>query len=188
MGRINIWIVLLLVSVLANGVLIGAGARTWLSPKTEVSERTEPRRGGFQLRAFVDALPEDQRRAARAQAEEGRREIRALIFEAAEARREAAQLLLAEPFDPDAAMEALDRARQARQEIERATERRILQIAAELSPEDRRAAFTAAMTLPDRRGPRGPDGRGPGGRGPEGRGLEGRDLGPDRRPPPPPGG
>ena len=31
MSRINIWIALLLVSVLVNGVLIGAGAHRWLS-------------------------------------------------------------------------------------------------------------------------------------------------------------
>ncbi len=171
MARVNIWIVLLLISVLANGVLIGAGARTWFSPKEVVVEGNEPRRGGFNLRGFVEALPEAERRAARTQAEQGRREIRSLLREAGAARREAAQLLFAEPFDAEAAAEAMDRARLARLEVERATERRILTIASELSPEDRQAAFTAAMTIPDRRGPRGPGGPGPR---------------PDRRPPPPP--
>jgi len=31
MSRLNIWIMLLIASVLINGVLIGAGARTWFA-------------------------------------------------------------------------------------------------------------------------------------------------------------
>ncbi len=150
MGRINIWIVLLLVSVLFNGVLVGAGARSWFAPDPVISEDMRHQRGGFQLRSFVEALPPEDRRAARAEAEASRAELRALVRQTMIARRAAAEALLAEPFDVDAAAEALERSRQARAELERATEGRILDIAADLEPEDRHAAFTSAMTLPDR--------------------------------------
>jgi len=174
MGRINIWIVLLLVSVLSNGVLIGAGARSWFGGEVVREEILEARRGGFQLRAFVEALPEEERRAARAQARQARREFRGLIREVALTRRAAAQAMLADPFDQEAAAEALARARQARAVLEQATETRILEIAAGLEPEERQAAFRAAITLPDRAGPPGGDRR----RGPPPRGD---------RPGPPPG-
>ena len=154
MPRLNLWIVLLLGSVLLNGVLLGAGARTWFGPERPIaSEAAEPRRGGFQLRAFVEALPEDQRREARQRAEGSRAELRGLVREAMITRRAAAQTLLAEPYDPDAAVDALEQARQARAALERATEARILEIADELDPDVRQAAFEAAMTLPPRRGP-----------------------------------
>jgi uncharacterized membrane protein len=161
MSRINVWIVLLLVSVLANGVLIGAGARSWFGDKAAREEILEARRGGFQLRAFVEALPEDERRAARAQAREARQELRGLIRDVALTRRAAAEAMLAEPFDQDAAAEALAQAREARAALERATETRILEIAAGLEPEERRAAFESAISLPERRRPR-PHGQRPG--------------------------
>jgi uncharacterized membrane protein len=150
MGRINVWIVLLLVSVLANGVLIGAGARTWFSEEAAREEISEARRGGFQLRAFVEALPEDERRTARAQAREARQEFRGLVREVALTRRAAAEAMLADPFDQQAAADALAQAREARAALERATETRILEIAAGLEPEERRAAFEAAISLPER--------------------------------------
>lgn len=153
MGRINVWIVLLLVSVLANGVLIGAGARTWFSEEATREEILEARRGGFQLRAFVEALPEDQRLAAREQARLARREFRGLVREVALTRRAAAEAMLADPFDQQAAADALAQARGARAALERATETRILEIAAGLEPEERRAAFEAAISLPEHRRP-----------------------------------
>lgn len=154
MPRINLWIILLLVSVLLNGVLLGGSARSWFGPERPAAmEMSEPRRGGFQLRAFVEALPEDQRREARARAEASRAELRGLVRETVMTRRAAAQALLADPYDPEAAAEALEQARQARAALERATEGRILEIADELDPDVRQAAFEAAMTLPPRRGP-----------------------------------
>lgn len=172
MSRLNIWIVLLLISVLLNGVLLGAGARTWFGADTPdaSSEPAPPTAGGFQLRRFVAALPEDERREARARIVETRRELGGLVREAGRSRRLAAEALLADPFDPDAAELALDRSRQARTQLEDATEALILDIAADLEPEERQAAFRAAMRLPasDRQGPsrerrRPPPGASPGG-------------------------
>jgi uncharacterized membrane protein len=155
MNRLNIWIILLLVSVLLNGVLLGAGARSWFAPEASLEARETVRPGGgFQLRAFVAALPAEERRAARQRLESTRRELGGLVREAARSRRAAAQALLADPFDPEAAEAALDRSREARAALEDATETLILEIAADLEPEERQAAFSAAMRVPpfDRRG------------------------------------
>ena len=67
MNRINIWIVLLLISVGVNGALIGAGARSWFDPGPVAAPQegsAGPSRG-FNLRAFVEALPEEARQDAR---------------------------------------------------------------------------------------------------------------------------
>lgn len=170
MTRLNIWIILLLVSVLLNGVLLGAGARSWLTPEAPMQAGQAVRTGGgFQLRAFLAALPAEERVAARQRLEATRRELGGLVREAARSRRAAAQTLLADPFDPAAAEAALDRSREARAALEDATETLILEIAADLEPEERQAAFRAAMRLPpfDRQGPglreRRPPGPPPGG-------------------------
>jgi uncharacterized membrane protein len=148
MGRINLWIVLLLVSVLVNGVLIGAGARTWLAPEPVISDNANPVRSGFQLRRFVEALPPEARARAREDARASRGELRGLLREAMIARRAAAEAVRAEPFDAQAVAEALERSREARAALERATEARILEIADELEPEERQAAFRNAMGPP----------------------------------------
>ena len=148
MNRLNVWIILLLVSVLLNGVLIGAGARAWFGPDKPAETSETVRGGGFQLRAFLAALPPEDRRAARERANEARRELGPLVRETAQARRAAAQALLAEPFDPEEAREALNRSRQSRAALEEATETLILEIAADLEPEERQAAFRAAMRTP----------------------------------------
>ena len=115
MNRINIWIVLLLVSVLANGAFIGAGARSWFAPPPAFAPETAaaPSRG-FDLRAFVEALPPEVRTGARASARAERRALRGEVRDAVRARRAAYQALAAEPFDPDAAALALAEARDAR--------------------------------------------------------------------------
>ena len=159
MSRLNVWIILLLVSVLLNGVLIGAGARSWLTPDASVQSGHMVRTGGgggFRLRAFVAELPPDERRAARERIEDARRELGDLAREAGIARRAAAQALLADPFDRETAEMALDRSRQARAQLEDATEALILDIAADLGPEERRAAFRAAMRRPAFDRPGGP--------------------------------
>ncbi len=157
MSRLNIWIILLLVSVLLNGVLLGAGARSWLAPEAPAASGATMRAGGggFQLRAFVEQLPPDERRAARQRVEDTRRELGDLVRDVAVARRAAAQALLADPFDPEEAAAALDRSRASRAALEDATEALILDIASDLEPEERQAAFRAAMRLPpfDRPGP-----------------------------------
>lgn len=80
--------------------------------------------------------------------------LRAEMREAGRARRAALQALSADAFDPQAAAQALAQARAARAVIESRTEALILDIADDLSPEERRMALRAALgpaRLPDRR-------------------------------------
>lgn len=154
MRRINIWIALLLASVLLNGVLIGVSARTWLSPGEPAAVTREGPPRGFDVRAFVDALPEARREDARRRAQAERRALRGEFRAAGQARRQAFEALNAEPFDPQAAAEALDQARAARGAIEARIEAMIMDIAADLTPDERRAALDAAIGPPRfRRGP-----------------------------------
>jgi uncharacterized membrane protein len=155
MTRINPWLVLLLMSVLLNGVLLGAGARTFFAAEPahqQVGERGPGR--GFDLRAFMSALPESYQDQARQRAASERRALRADLREAGRARRVAVEALNADPFDADAAAEALAEARAARDAIESRAEALILEFAGELSVEDRRLALSAALG-PQRFGPRG---------------------------------
>ncbi|WP_439637348.1 periplasmic heavy metal sensor [Oceanicaulis sp.] len=187
MSRINIWIALLLVSVLLNGVLIGAGAHRWLSDdgagrasiRADASDAASVR--GFEPRSFFRALPEDYRRPVFEQMEESREEVFALMRDLGEKRRAVRAVLTAEPFDPDAAQQALREAREARARLEQRTEALILDAAATLPADIRRAAFERALTRRgdrdhdrrhhgrheddrDDRERRGPDGPPPGGR------------------------
>lgn len=145
MSRINPWIVALLVSVLLNGVLIGAGARHWLAPSAPTSLQTGGPGGGFNLRAFVAALPEDHRAEARRLVLDQRQALRADVRAAGQARRQAYQAVTAEPFDPEAAAAALERARQARAVVEARAEAIILEVADELTAEERTDALRAAL-------------------------------------------
>lgn len=157
MSRINIWIVLLLASVLLNGVLIGAGARTWFgpdAPSAAPQPGAAPARG-FNLGAFVAALPEEHRAEARRLARAERRALREELRAAGRARMGAYRALNAEAFDPEAAALALAQAREARAAIEMRTEAIILDVADDLSPDERRSALRAALGPP--RFPRRPD-------------------------------
>jgi uncharacterized membrane protein len=151
MGRINIWVVLLLASVLLNGVLIGAAARDGFgaaAPEArepgERAGRGQPR-GGFDLRGFVEALPEDARTDTRTRFNAARPELRGLGRDASRARRGALEALGAEVFQVEAAATALGEARQARNELEAATERVVLEAVADLDAETRREALRAAL-------------------------------------------
>ena len=159
MSRMNIWIALLLASVLLNGVLIGVSARTWLSPSQPAMVTREGPPRGFDVRAFVEALPEAHREDARRRAQAERRALRGEFRAAGQARRQAFEALNAEPFDPQAAAMALDEARAARGAIEARIEGLILDVAADLTPQERRAALSAAIGPPRFR--RGPDQRSP---------------------------
>lgn len=158
MTRINVWIALLLVSVLLNGVLIGAGAHRGLIGGEAVSAPLEAPPGmdrGFDPRRFVRALPEAYQPAVRERIEAGRPEVRALVRDMAQARRRAFEALTAEPFDPEAAASALADARAARGRLEAHAEAFLLEAAADLPAEVRQEAFSRA-SAPRRRhdGPR----------------------------------
>jgi len=152
MGRINIWIVLLLASVLLNGVLIGAAARDGFgtADAPEAQNRGEGAgpggpRGRFDLRGFVEALPEDVRADTSARFDAVRPELRGLGRDAYQARRTAMAALGAEGFEVEAAATALGDARRARNELEAATERVVLEAVADLDADTRREALRAAL-------------------------------------------
>jgi uncharacterized membrane protein len=146
MSRMNVWIALLLISVLINGVLIGAGARNWLTDATPPPPQAgEGPQRGFDVRAFIQALPEEARADARRRAMAERRALRDEFRNVGRARRAAYETINTEPFDPEAASAALADVRSARAAIESRTEAMILDIAAGLTEEQRRVALNAAL-------------------------------------------
>jgi uncharacterized membrane protein len=157
MTRPNIWIVLLLASVLLNGVLLGVGARTWFGPGEQASvEMRAPSagRGGFSMRAFMRALPPEMRDSARMRIEQERAQLRELARESWRARRDAYAVIADEPFDSERVLTALADARAARARLEHHTEVVILDIVAQMEPEARSEALRASMRSgrrPDRR-------------------------------------
>lgn len=164
------WIIALLVSVLANGALIGFVLQREVGPDapTEREARLQLRGAGgpgsFDLRGFIDALPAEQRAALRERMETEMGDMRALMREARDSRIEAAEVLLEEPFDPAAVQAALERRRETRAAIEAHIEHVIVEIAAELDPEVREEVLRSARRGPpnaERRGPQRFDRRGP---------------------------
>jgi uncharacterized membrane protein len=160
MSRLNIWIILLIISVLVNGVLIGASARTWLAapePAAVQSDRTAGPRGAFSMRSFMRALPDDKRADVRARFEAARPELRELGREAWQARQMAQDALRAEPFDAAAARAATAEARAARARLEARSEAVILDAMADMDEETRTRVIEATFAPPERswRGRRG---------------------------------
>jgi uncharacterized membrane protein len=167
MNRALPWIVALLISLTANGVMTGIVLhRVVGSPHvTEVMPHADHpphrrraeggRTGGFNVRAFVRHLPEEQRALARQrfQAERGR--FRELMLDARAAQAEAEAAMLSEPYDPDAVAEALDTLRARRFAIEAAMEDVVLELVADLPPEARRTALAAGRRPPGRDGRHG---------------------------------
>lgn len=167
------WIVALLVSVLANGVLAGflvhrtTEGPDWRGERHhEGGERRhhDARKAGFDLRDLLYALPDDVRREARERARDDIGEIRALFDEARAARDEFDTVMRAEDFDREGAEAALQRMRDAREALELHLQDNVLGLVGDLDAgtrarileerrEDRRRRFRRG---PD--GPRGEDG------------------------------
>ena len=146
----------LLISVLINGVLAGAMLqRASAGPDARPGPQSVMGgpRGGFRPGAFLQALPADVRSEARARMRDGAQELRPLARAAMRARLDAEQAVLAEPFDSDAAAEALAQARAARAALEAHGERVVLDIVDDLTPAERREALRAAWGGGARRGP-----------------------------------
>lgn len=162
MGRTNIWIILLLVSVLLNGVLLGFGARTWFGPEQTPAVSQQDGARGFNMRAFIAALPEEHRLEARELMRAERQALRQQFRNIGRARAEARAIMNADVFDPEAAAQALERVREAEALIQARSEVVIFQIVDRLTPEERRAVLRQSMRAP-RGGPprRGPRGEGP---------------------------
>ncbi|MDM7983411.1 MAG: periplasmic heavy metal sensor [Maricaulis sp.] len=164
------WIIALLVSVLANGAMIGFVLQREVAPAppTEREARLQLRGAGgpgrFDIRGFIDALPEAQRADLRERMEAEMGIMRGLMREARDARIEAAEILLEEPFDAAAVQAALERRRVTRAAIEAHIEQVIVEIAADLDPQTREQVLREARRGPprgERRGPPRFDRRGP---------------------------
>ena len=168
MNRAAPWIIALLVSILTNGVLIGfvlhkvSDGPTLRPPPHHQAQGRQPRGDRFNYRAFLEALPEGQRAAARERLEEERSRTRDLFEQVRDAQMEARDAILAEPYDADAVQSAFGALRTARMDMEASLEAVILDIVADLDAESRAAAIEA-------------------GRRPSSRPRDGR----RRRPPPP---
>lgn len=145
----GLWLGLLVLSVLLNGILVGVliergGEGAPLAGPDRIEAEAPP--GRFNPRAFLMALPEEVRPQARARLREGLREMRPLMRETLEARAAAALALTADPFDPERAATALQRARETRAAMEARGERVVLDIVADLEPETRRRVLAAAWS------------------------------------------
>lgn len=159
------WIIALLASVLANGVLAGfvlhrtADGPDWRPPR---GLEVDGGRGGpdFDLRGFMFALPEDARLEARERMRADWDEIRTLFEDSRAAREEVETLMRAQAFDREAVAAALQRMRDTRQRMEAHMEGVLLDIVEDLDAETRAAALEAGRRGHFRRRFHdGPDGR-----------------------------
>ncbi|MCW5725203.1 MAG: periplasmic heavy metal sensor [Maricaulaceae bacterium] len=164
MSRATPWIAALVISVLANGVLLGFVLHRGLSQQTVEPPPQEMRtiiRGGFSMMHFMRSLPEEARERARERMRAEWPRLRALGGEIREAQAGAEAALRAEPFEPDTARAAMTELRQAREAMETAVEALVLDMIAELPPEQRARALEQGRHGPHRRGG-GPRGHGGG--------------------------
>ncbi|WP_339746886.1 periplasmic heavy metal sensor [uncultured Maricaulis sp.] len=161
------WIAALLVSVLANGALIGfvlhknADGPSWRVAHEDGPRPGPPRSGpmsGFDVRGFLAALPEAEREIAERRLHQNMETMRGLGRQAYEAHQQADAVLAAEPFDAVAAQAALGRVREIRLGFETQMEASLIEVIADLDPEVRAAALEAGR-VESYRGRRGPDSR-----------------------------
>ncbi|PIW31388.1 MAG: hypothetical protein COW29_01900 [Rhodobacterales bacterium CG15_BIG_FIL_POST_REV_8_21_14_020_59_13] len=160
MTRALPWIIALLISLTANGVMTGlvlhqvaGGPRIEnILPYEGHRQRVQDDGGagnrGFNMRAFMRHLPEDQRAIARQRFGEEREDIRQLMMEARAAQLAAEQALSARPYNAGAAADALNQLRERRFAIESAFETIVLDVVADLPPEERLQALAAGRGGP----------------------------------------
>ncbi|WP_420431638.1 periplasmic heavy metal sensor [Hyphobacterium sp.] len=174
MNRALPWIIALLISLTANGVMTGivlhrVAGSPHVSDVVRHEHRHPPRdpsdaarTGGFNVRAFLRSLPEEQQQIARQRFASERVGFRELMLAAQNAQQDAEAALRADPYDPQAAAEALGELRARRFEIEAAMEAIVLELVADLPPEERMNALAAGRRRPGgfgRRGDRRPSPR-----------------------------
>lgn len=153
------WIIALIVSLAANGVMTGIVLSTVLTAQPVYIEQNNPPSprgdgevrgpGGFNVRGFLRALPPEMREQARSRFEAEREDLRELVRAGAEAQRDVVRAVTAEPYDPARVSEAMSEMRVRRGEVERAFEGIVLEIVADLPPNERARALGAGS----RRGP-----------------------------------
>lgn len=155
MTRALPWIIALLISLTANGVMTGlvlhqviGGPRVdSIQPGDSYQPRHRNERrysgGRFSIRAFMHNLPDEQRAIVRQRFSEERADIRQLMMEARAAQLAAEQMLSATPYDAEAVAGALNHLRERRFEIESAFEAIVLDVVADLPAEERLQALEA---------------------------------------------
>jgi len=158
MSRALPWIIALLISLVANGVMTGLVLHRVVGAPTVEQvfpheghpppRREGPEQGGFHIRAFLRNLPDEQREIARQRFEEERATIRQLMLDVRDAQRAAEDAMSAIPYDPEVAEAALDELRQRRFAIESAFEAIVLDVIADLPPEERLRALQAGRQGP----------------------------------------
>ena len=145
---LNLWMALLIGSVLLNGVLLGVTLQRSFSPSapSHVRSETVASPGRFNGPAFIQALPEDVREDARERLRQSRSVLGGLMRTAVQTRVEAMTLMQSETATEEDILQALQRARQARNEVEARGEIFVMEIIAGLEPEDRVRALNAAYS------------------------------------------
>ena len=150
--RATPWILALLASVLLNGALAGFVLhRVSGGPQIGVEREGRPDRSvqrAFNLRGFLQALPEERRQAAALRFREEGPVIRELLRAAAQARASAEAEFRTETFDLEAARQAMRTMRESRHAVEAHIESVVLEIVADLDTQTRQRALQAG-----RRGP-----------------------------------
>ncbi|HAQ36019.1 MAG TPA: hypothetical protein DCQ53_11755 [Alphaproteobacteria bacterium] len=149
MTRATPWIIALLISVLANGAMLGLTLhRVSDGPRFQPAEHRQPagvRGDGFSLRGFLAGLPPEYRDDAMERMRESRDDVIARVETVHAAQANVEAVLQREPFDADAVRQALAELRQARGEMEVEVEDAVLDIIAALPPEGRLQALQAGL-------------------------------------------
>lgn len=94
-------------------------------------------RGGWSITRLVHDLPQDQRDEVLAVFEAHRDQIRGVMDSMHDTRREVADLLVAEPYDPQAVAQALAKLRTESAAMQESMHAALLEVAAKLPPEAR---------------------------------------------------
>ena len=147
MTRMNVWIGVLLVSVLINGVLIGMVLQNQFSdtPNHSHEEFEDARHQRFNPRAFVAALPPDHADRARARWRVNREAMREQFSAMQDARAQVIVALRQEPFDPDFMLESLNQVRATRADLEVRMEQSFIEILSQLPADERERVFMAGL-------------------------------------------
>jgi uncharacterized membrane protein len=162
----------LIVSLLINGLIIGAVASRWKALHAEVPSLGSSTNA--QLFGFAVTLPPERRREVWAAVEADRASVRPLRQAVHAARDEARKVLLTEPFDPVRYAAAQEKLFEAEQILRKRALDVVQAIAQQLTPKER--AAVAHWEERDRsqrrafwRGMRGEDDKGPRSRGEQGK-------------------
>lgn len=136
--------ILLLVSLLMNGVFLGMAIADRAFEPPHRGYRDGPDRE-FSVRLFLRNMPESQRETMREELRERLDQVRPLFVRAREAHRDAFEALAAEPFDRAEAEAALQELRIARLAIDEKGQAVMLDLVEGLDAETRRRALEAGM-------------------------------------------